>query len=201
MNLEPLWAPNLVTEFNYKVKITDIEPRQSSDGIGYYRNDYGMMYNPIFAVIPKQSQQIVQINYRWEKAEVGFRIWGFNESMELTKTLRSDPHIISEDGFVTEISIWGAAMYGQHVLFPVINIKTVSNAADVYYWMSNSIKLQTKEFYLAKPIAQSLDLRLGYKYVNIENAQRVGQSQWAYTDYYYQFWWDNRITLDLVSKT
>lgn len=200
VNMESGWAPNLVTEFNYTLKVTDIEPKQSRDGIGYLRDDYGMTYNPIFAVTPKQSRKTLQINYRWSNAEIGFRSWGFNGSTALAKTLSSDPVITSENGTVTEIRIAGAFMYGQ-ALLPVTNIETVSGRSDVYYWMGNHINLQTKEFYLAKPIAQSLDLRLGLKYINTENAQRVGQDQWAYSYFYYQFWWDNRITLDLVSKT
>ncbi|MDA2936347.1 hypothetical protein MYX06_03975 [Patescibacteria group bacterium AH-259-L05] len=198
--LESLWRPNLVTEFDYTVTYVNKVPSDKNK-VGYYGIDYGMEYNPIFVTLAKQRTPVFHISHRWSQAEIGFRTWQFNGSRSLANTLSSNPAIISEDGTVATYNRRGASMFGEHVLFPVRNEDTLSGATDVYWWASNMLKLRTRELYLAKPISSSLDLMIGLRYVSSQNAQRVGQFQRAYASFYGDWWWDNRINLDLVSKT
>ncbi|MDA2936346.1 hypothetical protein MYX06_03970 [Patescibacteria group bacterium AH-259-L05] len=189
---------HLTTKFNQHM-LSECMAYATIDSLGRYIIDSGRDCDEMInLVLPNKTVVMPEISYAWDLWRVGVRAWYFNSFDHDDGQITTPAPVENEDGSMTYYR--GVIFIWEHHLGPLTNTLKESGWSDIDWQTKNNLSLWTTEAYIAQTLSKRFEMRIGIKAADIVNKQTIEAKQWAYINPYYQYIWDNHVTLHQRAK-
>ncbi|MDA2921978.1 hypothetical protein MYX07_01790 [Patescibacteria group bacterium AH-259-L07] len=163
------------------------------DSLGFHVIENDRDCDKVFLNLPTKTIIMSEISYAWDLWRIGVRAWYFNSFDEELDQITTPTPVENKDGSITFYR--GVIFIWLHHLGALANTLEESGWSDIDWQTKNSLTLWTAETYIAQTLSKQYEMRIGIKVADIVNKQTIETKQWAYVNPYYQYIWDNRVTL------
>lgn len=170
------------------------------DSSGFSIIDRGKDRNKkVFLRLPNKTVVMPGISYTWDIWKAGVRAWYFNSFDQEYGQITTPTPVKNKDGSRTFYR--GTIFAWDHYLGALTNTLEESGWGDIDWQTKNSLTLWTTETYIAQTLSKRFEMRIGIKVADIVNKQTIEQKHWAYVNPYFQYIWNNRVTLSQTAKS